>query len=156
MKPQRRSPIQVTVEMIVAAAGLEKEFAEAYQKGDEFHLRCKVAESGIMPFVIEVPDVETVSLAHYYTMNGDLVPDPEIVLKRWKAVEYYQPPFLNQHTREGYYLIGATKFANDPWAINLRHQKFADPTVATYTSVSHQAIIDAHKAAQMPQLKKAA
>ena len=46
-----------------------------FQNGDEFHLR--IENEPFMPLVIE-RHADRVSVTHYYSQNGDLIPDPDV------------------------------------------------------------------------------
>ena len=45
--------------------------------------RFRVKSSGFMDLVVETIGRNCVSVAHYYTQNGDLIQDPEIVFWNW-------------------------------------------------------------------------
>jgi len=104
-----------------------------------------------MDLVIEKPNVNQISVAHYYSQAGDLVQDPEIVFLigcdgKWYATEIVQPQMMLLGRRVGGHQTLATVsqvdaengtfssyypraqreaaiFANK-WAMNLRAQGF--------------------------------
>lgn len=55
----------------------------------------KLYLEGYMPLVIERLNSTTLSLAHYYTQNGDLIADPDVVFftgyAEWVPIEITQP-----------------------------------------------------------------
>jgi hypothetical protein len=141
MTTQRRTTMQVTVELLLNRFGLFEEFMEA----DNFHARFE--NSPYMPLVIEKmrgtygPEI---SIAHYYTQNGDAIADPEIVyrLDNWTPVEISQPPMLingremlgycrlqwrDQETGRDYHRprkIREVQSFSKLWGMNIRHQGF--------------------------------
>jgi hypothetical protein len=121
-----RKPMQVTIEAIVQNAGRMEEFEKAIEGCQSFHL--SVERKGYMRLVIEVTPMGEVSVAHYYTQNGDAMRDPEIVFLPdcWLPVEITQDPVgIYQRANPGRYLKGANQLAN-VWAMNLRHQGFTE------------------------------
>ena len=53
------------------------------------------SDGAFMPVVVEEIGNNTFSVAHYYEMNGDLVPDPEMIF--WKGADgkFYPTYFKN-------------------------------------------------------------
>ncbi len=89
-----------------------------------------------MRLVIEVVGKEEVSIAHYYTQNGDAMRDPEIVFGvRWLPIEITQDPVgIYRRAEPGYYLRGVIGLA-DMWAMNIRQQGFAHGVMHSGTHV---------------------
>jgi hypothetical protein len=106
----------------------------------------KLYLSGFMPLVIERLNSTTLSLAHYYTQNGDLIADPDVVFftgyAEWVPIEITQPAtyLVGRGPLGGYQRVATltpdrraiatyqpkpqadlTSFTNF-WAANLRHQ----------------------------------
>jgi hypothetical protein len=85
-----------TIEKIVEAAGVLEEF----QTNPEFHLRLE--QPGYMPLVIEAYNgsytgigKRNISVAHYYTQNGDLIADPDILMdEAGLPIEIQQPALM--------------------------------------------------------------
>ena len=72
--------------------------AEKYDldlNASESHLRLE--QPGYMPLVIEKIGKHLVSVAHYYTQEGDLMADPEIVYftcyQEWVPIQITQAPW---------------------------------------------------------------
>ncbi len=67
---------------------LISKMAEGYAKIDN-------TAGAFMPVIVEEIGKNTFSVAHYYTQNGDLIPDPEMVF--WKAADgkFYPTYFKN-------------------------------------------------------------
>jgi len=129
----RRTPMQVTVESLVAQAGLQDAYSAALEEGYGLHLAVKIEHFDRL--VIEVVGLNQVSVAHYYTQNGDAMRDPEIVftLPHWKAIEYTQDNLgLYQRAPEGSYLPSANSFARQ-WAVNIRNQGFEQGEMSSAT-----------------------
>lgn len=137
---KRRKPMQVTIETIVEKNGLTKAYKEAMVGGENLHLRI---ENGLyMPLVIEVFK-GTISVAHYFTQNGDAMRDPEIVFDpgTWYAVEITQDPIGRyQKLPKGKYSPGIESLAR-MWAKNLRNQGFTGTDVVA-TSLTHEAHLE--------------
>lgn len=126
----RRSPMQVSVETILDAAGRLEEFKAGLPIGAPFHLRFE--QSGYyMPLVIEIVSPNEVSVAHYYEQNGDPMRDPEIVflahpIRGWLPIEITQDPFGRfRRAPEGRYLRDVQELAR-VWARNLREQRWPE------------------------------
>ena len=135
---KRRKPMQVTVETIFEQHGLTKVYREALNGGEPLHLRLE--RDGFMPLVIEVFRGVGVSVAHYFTQNGDAMRDPEIVFNpdTWHGVEITQDPIGRyQRVPEGKYSPGIESLAR-MWAKNLRSQGFTGTDVVA-TSLTHDA-----------------
>lgn len=89
--------------------------------------------------VIEKVGPQRVSVAHYYTQNGDLMSDPEIVFitpaadedDGWTPVRYTQHPHIHVHNSNG--LTDLNSFIKR-WCGNLREQGFV--TAASESNLS--------------------
>lgn len=132
-----RKPMQKTVEDLAEAAGVLDKYQAAIKDGDTFYLKATV--EGYMPLVVEVLGAtREVSVAHYYTQNGDAMRDPEYVFetKNWRPVEYTLDSLGRFYrVRPGCYLGGgAIEFCN-MWARNIREQGFCNPKLATYKTI---------------------
>ncbi len=130
----KRTPMEVTVTELIAAAGMTAAFAAALRVGGEFHLR--IENPPYMCLVIEVVAAGEISLAHYYYQNGDSMRDPEIVFNaQWLPIEITQDPVgYYRRADAGYYLSGVQGLAR-LWAANIRAQGFARR--GTFTSRTH-------------------
>ncbi len=130
----RRSPMEVTVTDLVQAAGLVDEFSAARETGDSFHL--SITNAPYMRLVVEVVAPGEVSVAHYYSQEGDAMRDPEIVFNgRWLPVEITQDPVgIYRRADKGYYLRGVQELAR-MWATNIRQQGFVKR--GTFSSATH-------------------
>jgi hypothetical protein len=137
---KRRSPMQVSIEAILDAAGRREEFTKALldpypQQG--FHMRLE--QPGYMRLVIEVVTVNEVSVAHYFEQNGDLMRDPEIVFlvhptHGFLPVEITQDPVGRfRRADAGNYLRGVMELAR-VWGSNLRAQGWVDVAAASTTA----------------------
>lgn len=133
----KRSSMEVTVGMIVDAAGLIQEFEHCRTTGESFHL--SITNEPYMRLVIEVVGKEQVSVAHYYTQNGDAMRDPEIVFGvRWLPIEITQDPVgIYRRSDPGYYLRGVVGLAH-MWAMNIRYQGFAHGMMRSSTHTIKQ------------------
>lgn len=118
-----RTPMEVTIRQLVEAAGLAAEFESCRASGESFHLA--ITNSPYMRLVVEIVTKGEVSIAHYYTQNGDAMRDPEIVFNAsWLPVEITQDPLgIHRRASDGYYLRGVQDLAR-MWATNIRHQGF--------------------------------
>jgi hypothetical protein len=128
----RRKSIQVSVELIVEAAGALEQYRQALAQNGSFFLVVK--NEPYQDFQIETAGKNRVAIAHTYVEGGDTQFDPEIVFetKTWNAVEITQSPVRRQQKAgPGRYLPGANSLAGI-WAANLRHQGFTDPERSTY------------------------
>lgn len=122
----RRRPMQVSIEAIVQAAGQTEAYESAIRNNESFAL--KVTNAPYMPLTIEVTGEGNVSVAHYFTQNGDAMRDPEIVFnpKNWYGVEITQDPVgVYQRVRPNCYSRGIEDLARI-WAKNLREQGFIE------------------------------
>lgn len=130
----KRSPMEVTITDLVQAAGLTDEFSAARETGESFHL--SIENVPYMRLVVEVVAPGEVSVAHYYSQNGDAMRDPEIVFNsRWLPVEITQDPVgIYRRADPGYYLRGVQELAR-MWATNIRHQGFVKR--GTFSSGTH-------------------
>ncbi len=91
VEPKRpRKPMQAAVEDLLQTYGL----LDAFRASDEFHARFEMPH--YMPLVIERIGFGRVSVAHYYTQNGDAVADPDVVydIRNWIPQEITQPPVM--------------------------------------------------------------
>lgn len=102
--------------------------AEGYQTVQEMDIEDSVTIEvpEMIDLVIEKTGENRVSVAHYYTQNGDLMSDPEIVFRidgdRWVPVRYTQHPFIEQHNEDGLDLDGFEA----RWSRNLVAQGFVE------------------------------
>ena len=133
----KRSSMEVTVGMIVDAAGLIQEFEHCRNIGESFPL--SITNEPYMRLVIEVVGKEQVSVAHYYTQNGDAMRDPEIVFGvHWLPIEITQDPVgIYRRSDPGYYLRGVVGLAH-MWAMNIRQQGFAHGVMRSGTHTLKQ------------------
>lgn len=130
----KRKPMQVVVEKIARLSGRKDEYDKALSDGNGFHIRALV--DGYMPLVIEVLPNKEVSVAHYFTQNGDAMRDPEIVFESsmWMPIEVTMDPVgLYQRAEKGRYLSGLITLART-WASNLRDQGFLDAETVSFPS----------------------
>jgi len=140
---------QVVLELL-AKHGLTQAFEQA--GGGEFHLRLE--NEPYMPLVIEKIAGDQVSVAHYFTQNGDAMRDPELtfLLPDWSPTSITQDPVghyacvgnLPQGSRQRARLLAdLTSFART-WARNIQAQGFADAASARVkaSSLTHQAVVD--------------
>ena len=134
----RKSFMQVSIEKILKCHG----YLDAFQSGDEFHLRLKMRNFD--PLVIERHGNE-VAIAHTFIQYGDVMYDPEIVFdfETWEPVEITQSPtggyrrkFI-QRDGKTYVDMGfrpSVMALVRVWAKNLRYQGWDH---ATATSLTH-------------------
>ncbi len=125
------------IQEIVAAAGQTERLT---QRGLHFTLRLE--NPPFMPLTIEVWDSpipgegRRISVAHYFELAGDLVPDPEVEIRDdgW-PIELSQRNFYTQvswydSTDRMLFCLQAKRevldFLNHIWAPNLRAQRFID------------------------------
>ena len=100
--------------------------AKVYQTVQEMNIEDSVTVEvpEMMDLVIEKIGENRLSVAHYYTQNGDLMSDPEIVFRidgnRWIPVRYTQHPFIEQHDEDGINLSGFLKRWNRNLSTGLR------------------------------------
>jgi len=133
--------IQKIVTELAEKHGLDLTASDAH-----LHLENKPYE----PLVIEKTGLHLVSLAHYYTQNGDLIPDPDIVFftgyAEWVPVEITQMVFGNLRTSTGIWLTedrnkvqsfhpkhqaSIAEFCEDLWAPNLIDQGWLNAAKAS-------------------------
>ena len=133
----KRSSMEVTVGMLVDAAGLSKEFEHCRTTGESFHL--SITNEPYMRLMIEVVGKEEVSVAHLFTRNGDAMRDPEIVFGvHWLPIEITQDTVgIYRRADPGYYLRGVMPLA-DMWAMNIRQQGFAHGVMRSGTHTLKQ------------------
>ncbi|MCC6189020.1 MAG: hypothetical protein IT318_08290 [Anaerolineales bacterium] len=140
------APMQGVVMAILEAHGL----TEAFTRSAEFHL--KLENAPYMPLVIERQGDE-VAVMHYFTQNGDLMRDPEVVFRHgsWEPISITQDPVGIY--REVFLFVGGRRVMNARllreledfarlWAANLRAQGFTDPARVTATSLSHPKMLN--------------
>ena len=94
----------------------------------EQHLKIDNTDGVFMPITIEklqseimIVDmlVDIYSLAHYFQMNGDLVPDPDMTFAVSKVLDNFIVPMTFQdmyNYNEGIFIVNGT------WKINKRYQ----------------------------------
>jgi len=129
-----------TIEAIVKAAGQY----EDYLKSDHFHLKIEngpymdlVIESWWCNYQADILGVRHTSVAHYYEQNGDLMPDPDVVIDTGTGapIEITQPPPFgyfrvrwsdpdNGHAMINRYQDQAVRSFLTIWSRNLREQGF--------------------------------
>ncbi|MCA9872119.1 MAG: hypothetical protein KC441_00630, partial [Anaerolineales bacterium] len=148
-EPKRpRKPMQAAIEDLLQAYGL----LEAFRASDEFHARFEMPH--YMPLVIERIGFGRVSVAHYYTQNGDAVADPDVVydIRNWIPQEITQPPVMIAGRVLGGYqqivledgrfyperLKDVESFSR-MWAKNIREQGWFEH--AKVVSISHPELI---------------
>lgn len=108
----------------------------------------KVKSGGFMDLVVENIGINQISVTHYYTQNGDMIQDPEVVFLigcdgEWYPVEWTTPAvmlmgrviggwkrYIEIDAKNGTWVRGDLRgqkdlavFANK-WADNLRNQGF--------------------------------
>jgi|GEM_PF-5240252 len=109
-----------TVADIIRANGFES--VDDMEVGD--HISVDVP--GLMELVIEKVLDDTISVAHYWEQNRDLMRDPEIVFQvengEWTPIEYIQDPRVHRHDPDGLDL----GIFPDEWDKTLRDQGFVD------------------------------
>jgi hypothetical protein len=141
------APMERAVTAILEAHGL----AEAFASSDEFHL--ELVNPPYMPLVIERQGDE-VAVMHYFTQNGDLMRDPEVVFALW----HWSPVSITQDPvgvyREVFLFVCGRRVMNVRllreleafarlWATNLRAQGFTNPARVTATSLTHAQLLKA-------------
>lgn len=93
----------------------------------ETHIKIELEGEAMMPLVIEKIGENRLSVAHYYTQNGDLMSDPEIVFhingNEWVPVRYTQHPHIHEYNENGLYNVA--KFAKQ-WSENLDKQGYVE------------------------------
>lgn len=94
--------------------------------------RITVCASGYMDLIIEKVGTDRISVAHYYTQQGDLISDPEVVFRidgeEWIPVSFTQHPNIRQHDEDG--LLEIDAFLRT-WGQNLKRQGFVDEAMRT-------------------------
>ncbi len=144
MTRNSQSPMQTVVRAILQQHSL----ADTFDTANDFHLR--IENEPYMPLVIERHSNE-ISVAHYFTQNGDAMRDPELTfqLPDWTPTSITQDPVaryscvadLPEGSRQRARLLAdLTSFART-WARNLNAQGFADEDVKA-SSLTHQAVLD--------------
>lgn len=94
----------------------------------------KITSGGYMPLTVEVLTPESISMTHYYEMNGDLVPDPDMTLKidtetrsveslSFQNIYIYQQVYSEDGIANKKLQKSLDSFLND-WLSNLIHQGF--------------------------------
>lgn len=132
-------PMMTTINAIIKAAGKEQEFENA----PHFHLR--IENEPYMALVIEswpvsgpdsfLGETRHISIAHYYTQNGDAMADPEMeitstgapVAIKMDGTGYYRRAYWRDEQGKGmmniYQVKDQTAFMR-MWARNLKAQGF--------------------------------
>jgi hypothetical protein len=131
--------------------------AEAFEAATDFHLR--IENPPYLPLVIERHGDE-VSVAHYFTQNGDAMRDPEMTfrLPDWTPTSITQDPLGHyacigdwpEGSRQRARLVAdLTSFAG-AWARNIQAQGFACGGEVKVSSLTHQSLLarDARTEAQ--------
>lgn len=131
---------------------------ETFESAADFHLRLE--NPPYLPLVIERHGDE-VSVAHYFTQNGDAMRDPELTfrLPDWTPTSITQDPVGHYacvgdlpegSRRRANLLADLTVFAHT-WARNIRAQGFAGNDVKA-SSLTHQSLLErgAQNEAQAP------
>ena len=91
------SPLYGLVLELVKAAGKEESFDRSRQVNRE-HFHMRIENEPYMPLVIEAWNTgegHVVSVAHYWTLNGDPMRDPEVVmLNEGRILSFQQDPHV--------------------------------------------------------------
>lgn len=140
MSTKNNSAMQAVITAILQQHG----YTAAYEQADDFHL--KVENPPYMELVIEKHGAE-VSVAHYYTQNGDAMRDPEVTfhLPDWSPTSITQDPVAQYSCVDEYaensrsrarYIAELSSFAN-AWARNIEQQGFVDGKGVKASSLTH-------------------
>jgi hypothetical protein len=126
--------MQCVVEKLGERAGVDP-----YAKGTYM----KVKNPPYMSLVIENNDGRTISVTHYFILEGDLVPDPDMVFlvegKAWSPMSYQNQMVYTEamhYGEDGRLRINPRavrdlrSFANT-WATNLKQQGFLTAEIQT-------------------------
>ena len=91
------SPLYSLAVELVKAAGKEEEW-ELSKQVNRHHFHLRIENDGYMPLVIEAWNTgegHIVSVAHYWTQNGDPMRDPEVVmLNEGRILSFQQDPYI--------------------------------------------------------------
>ena len=89
--------------------------------------------SPYMPFYFEMIGPETWAMAHWGTMNGDMMVDPEVVLKfnsddnQWTPLNFRNDYMgVNQELTTSKRITDVEQFLRSTWLPNLEQQGFVD------------------------------
>jgi hypothetical protein len=135
------TPLYGLVLELVKAAGKEESFDRSSQVNRE-HFHMRIENEPYMPLVIEawnMGDGHVISVAHYYTQNGDAMRDPEVVMmNEGRLLTFQQDPYVFQelasyeNTLTGLvWKIAPSLYASvldftKMWARNIRAQGFIE------------------------------
>ena len=113
------SPLYGLVVELAQAAGKEGSFNLSGQVNrHHFHLR--IENEPFMPLVIEAwntGDGHIISVAHYYTQNGDAMRDPEVVMMNEGRLLSYQQDSLGIYNAVSWW---EDKPGGTVWKVNLK------------------------------------
>jgi hypothetical protein len=135
---------QTTMQAVITAILQRHGYAGAFAQSADFHL--KVENGPYLPLVIEKHGAE-VSVAHYFTQNGDAMRDPEMtfLLPEWSPTSITQDP-VGRYANVDEYDPGSLQrarliaelsgFAN-AWARNIEAQGFVDGAHIVASSLTH-------------------
>lgn len=86
----------------------------------------KTTAPGYMDLYIEKIDIDKICVAHYYTRQGDLMSDPEVVFRivgdDWVPIRFTQHPNIHQYDESG---LSIQQFL-DTWERNIRLQGYLE------------------------------
>jgi hypothetical protein len=105
-----QTTMKSAIEKILKAHGLLEAFNSAQ------HYAAKIASNGFMPLSIEKHG-RTITLTHYYEVNGDLVPDPDVEYVDLGGNDWL--PVAIQHAT-GHYCRTAQQAASGNWLVSKR------------------------------------
>jgi hypothetical protein len=112
------SPLYGLVVELVKAAGKEDEW-ELSKQVNRHHFHFRVENEGFMPLVVEawnIGDGHIISVAHYWTCNGDAMRDPEVVMMdEGRILSFQQDPTIYHETAVREETPGGVA-----WKVNMR------------------------------------
>lgn len=107
----------LAVELVMAAGRVDEWESSKRVDGHHFHLR--IENEGFMPLVVEAwntGDGHTISMAHYWTCNGDAMRDPEVVMMgEGRILSFQQDPAIYHETSVREETTGGVA-----WKVNMR------------------------------------
>lgn len=122
--------MKTVIEQILNRRGLLEEFHQE----EDFQLR--VENEPFMPLTVEKHG-KSISITHYFEMNGDIIPDPDMELVIGADGEWYPVAiqFATGHYREARFCKDGKEFVNprevrdqkqfsNMWAKNIKEQGF--------------------------------